>query len=194
MIEFENNEELESYVEEHKIIEESITCDFNISLMTDLIVKGNITACDINAEDINADDIKADDIKAWNIKAWNINACDIKADDIDAGDIDACDIDACDIKADDIDAGDINASNINAGDINAGDINAYDIKADDIIYYAVCFAYNDIKCKSITGRKDNCKHFCLDGKIIIKEKEVVKDYLIKNGIKYEVKIIKDEKK
>jgi len=32
MIEFENNEELESYVEEHKIIEESITCDFKKSL------------------------------------------------------------------------------------------------------------------------------------------------------------------
>ena len=99
MIEFKDNEELGKYVEEHKIIKESIKCDFNISLNTDLIVKGNITA-------------------------WNINA---------------------------------------------DDINAYDIKADDIIYNTVCFAYNDIKCKSITGRKDNCKHFCLDGKIIIKE-------------------------
>ena len=87
MIEFKDNEELESYVEEHKIIEESITCDFNISLMTDLIVKGNITACDINACDI-----KAGDIDAGNIDAGNI----------DAGDIDAGDINAYDIKADDI--------------------------------------------------------------------------------------------
>ena len=141
MIEFKDNEELESYVEEHKIIEESITCDFNISLMTDLIVKGNIKAEDINACDINADDINAWNIKAWNIKAWNINAW-----------------------------------NINARDINAGDINAGDINAGDIIYYAVCFAYNDIKCKSITGRRENHKHFVLDGKIIFKEKEVVKDY------------------
>ena len=89
MIEFENNEELESYVEEHKIIKDSIFCDFNISLNTDLIVKGNITA-------------------------------------------------------------------------------------EDISYNAVCFAYNDIECKSITGRRENHKHFVLDGKIIFKEKEVVK--------------------
>ena len=119
MIEFENNEELESYVEEHKIIKDSIFCDFNISLMTDLIVKGNITACDINACDINARDINA-----WDIKAWNINA---------------------------------------------RDINAYNINAEDISYNAVCFAYNNIECISITGRRENHKHFVLDGKIIFKE-------------------------
>ena len=151
MIEFENNEELESYVEEHKIIEESITCDFNISLMTDLIVKGNITAEDINAVNINACDINANDIKAMDINANDINSC-----------------------------------NINANDINACNIDVWDIN-----YYAVCLAYNDIKCKNITGRKDNHKHFVLDGKIIIKDD---KDYLIKNGIKYEVKIIKEVKK
>ncbi len=146
MIEFENNEELKSYVEEHKIIKDSIFCDFNISLNTDLIVKGNITANDIKACDINACDI---------------NASDINASDINTGDITACDITACDINAWDINAGDIKAD-----DIKADDIKADDIKACDIIYYAVCFAYNDIKCKSITGRKDNCKHFVLDGKII----------------------------
>ena len=134
MIEFKDNEELKSYVEEHKIIKESITCDFNICLNTDLIVKGNINAVNIDAYNIDAGDINAYDIDAGDIKAWDINAKDI-----------------------------------NANDIDAGNINAKDIKADDIIYYAVCFAYNNIKCKSITGRKDNCKHFCLDGKIIIKE-------------------------
>ena len=60
----------------------------------------------------------------------------------------------------------INARNIDAGDINAGDINAR-----NIIYYAVCFAYNNFKCKSIKGRRDNCKHFVLDGEIIIKDEE-----------------------
>ena len=141
MIEFKDNEELGKYVEEHKIIKESIKCDFNISLNTDLIVKGNITAWNINANDINA---------------WNINARDINADDIDAGDIKACDIDAW--------------------NINAGDIKTCDINAGDISYNAVCFAYNNIECKSITGRRENHKHFVLDGKIIFKEKEVVKDY------------------
>ena len=49
MIEFKNNEELKSYVKKHKIIEESIECNFSICLSTDLIVKGNITAWDIEA-------------------------------------------------------------------------------------------------------------------------------------------------
>lgn len=71
-------------------------------------------------------------------------------------------IDACDINA-----RDINAININAYDITADDINAYDIKANNIIYFAVCFAYENIKCKSIKGRRENAEHFVLDGKIEI---------------------------
>jgi len=76
-----------------------------------------------------------------------------------------------DIKAGDIKAGDINAGDIDAVDINAGDIDAVDINAGNINYYAVCFAYNSIKCNSIKGNRNNHKHFVLDGKIIIKEKE-----------------------
>ena len=89
--------------------------------------------------------ILAKDIKAvMNIKALNINADDIKA--------------AMNIKADDIDAKDINAGNIKAGDIN---------------YYAVCFAYKNIICTSIKGRRENAKHFVLDGEITIKPKKKV---------------------
>lgn len=79
----------------------------------------------------------------------NISARDITAWNISAGNIDAWDIDAWDI----------DARNISARDIDAGDIN----------YYAVCFSYNSILCKSIAGRRENCKHFCLDGEIKIKE-------------------------
>ena len=69
----------------------------------------------------------------------------------------------------DIEAGDIIAWNINALDINADNINAININANDISYYAVCFAYNDIKCKSIKGRRKNAKHFVLDGKLEVEE-------------------------
>jgi hypothetical protein len=48
-----------------------------------------------------------------------------------------------------------------------GNINAWNINAWDISYYAVCFAYKNITCKSIKGRRDNCKHFVLDEKIEI---------------------------
>ena len=64
-----------------------------------------------------------------------------------------------------IDAWNINAWNIDAWNINAGNIDARNIDAGDIFYYAVCFAYQNIKCKSIKGNREKHKHFCLDGKI-----------------------------
>ena len=82
-----------------------------------------------------------------NIYAWNIYARNINALNIDAKDISACYIDVNDIKAHDISAASIKANNIN--------------------YYAVCYAYENIKCKSIKGRKYNAKHFALDGRISI---------------------------
>ena len=84
-----------------------------------------------------------------NIKALNIYACNIKALNINALNIYACDIDVNDIKA--------------------HDINALNINANNISYYAVCFAYDNIKCKSIKGRKYNAKHFVLDGTLEIED-------------------------
>ena len=58
-------------------------------------------------------------------------------------------------------------ANIDALDIIAcGDINA-----NDISYCAVCVAYENIKCKSIIGRRKNAKHFVLDGVLEIEEDE-----------------------
>ena len=111
-----------------------------------------------------AANIIAKDIKALNINAWNIDARHIEANNIDSvGNIDALNINANDIKANDIKASDINANNINANDITARDINSWNINARNIDYHAVCFAYNNIRCKSIEGRKENAKHFVLDG-------------------------------
>lgn len=80
-----------------------------------------------------------------NIYAWNIYARNINALNINAKDIYVCYLNANDIKAHDISAASINANNIN--------------------YYAVCYAYENIKCNSIKGRKHNAKHFVLDGSI-----------------------------
>ena len=115
---------------------------------------------------IDAYDIEALDINAWNINACNINADNIKVRDINAVNIDAWNIDAYNIKAEDIITGDISACNIEAGDINA-----WNIEACDISYWAVCFAYNSIKCKSITSKRENHKHFVLDGELVVEEDE-----------------------
>lgn len=98
---------------------------------------------------------------------WNITAWDIKAENIATWDINARNIDAGDIHA-----GDINAWDINAGDIKAGDINARNIEAMDISFWAVCFAYKDIKCTSIKGGIANNKYFALDGGLVVKGEEV----------------------
>ena len=79
-------------------------------------------------------------------------------------------IDAYDINANNIDVYDIKAGNINALDVDSDNINAININANNISYYAVCFAYNNIKCKSIKGRRKNHKHFVLDGKLEIEDK------------------------
>ena len=70
---------------------------------------------------------------------------------------------ACDIKACNIEAYDIDAVDIKANDIRASSIRAWNIIADNILYYPICFAYQNIKCKSIKGRHPSGKHFVLDG-------------------------------
>jgi hypothetical protein len=97
---------------------------------------------------------------------------DIKACNIDAYNINACNINACNIDARNINAYNINARNINAWNIDAGNINAWNIDAGEITYLAVCFAYNNIVCTKIEGKRKNAKHFCLDGEIIIKDKPI----------------------
>ena len=82
----------------------------------------------------------------------------------------------------------INAGDINAGNINAGNINAKNITARDINYFAVCFAYKNINCKSIKGRRENCKHFVLDGEITIKKN--IPEFIEKDGYKY--KLVENE--
>ena len=81
--------------------------------------------------------------------------------------------------AGDINAWNINAWNINAGNINTGDINAWnivarDINAGDISFYAVASAHVKFICKSIVGRRENSRYFCLDSEVEIKQKEEIK--------------------
>ncbi len=157
MIKFNSVEEIEKYYNKntntYEFVEDDIRLDVEFAF--DLKINGNINARDIKALDIDALNIKAYDIKAYDINALDINALNIKS---------------YDIKARDIEAYDINALDINALNIEARDIKAQNIYAGDITYSAVCFAYQNIKCSSIKGRRVNTKHFVLDGEIKIIEK------------------------
>ena len=89
-------------------------------------------------------------VKAGNIEAWNIEAGNIKAWNIEAGNI--------------------KARNIEAGNIKARNIKARNIEAGNISFYAVAFAYLKFKCKSIVGRREKSKYFCLDSEVEITDK------------------------
>lgn len=79
-------------------------------------------------------------------------------------------IEAYDISANNIDVYNIKASNIDAFNIDSDNICARNINANNISYFAVCFAYENIKCKSIKGRRKNHKHFVLDGVLEVEDK------------------------
>ena len=109
-----------------------------------------------------------EDSKYIDLVVFNFDL-DVEAN-IDAGCIDALNINAVNIKAWDVVTRNLDAYNIVAWDVYSWDIyayniEAYNIKARNISYFAVCFAYDNIKCKSIKGRIENAKHFVLDGKL-----------------------------
>ena len=167
--EFNSLEEIQKYYDEKTntyVFKENNEYISLVKFNFDLHVEANIKAKDITAWDIAAYDIEACDINAWDITACNINANNIKARDVHAINIDAWNITTHDFFANDINANDILAHNINACDINASNIIAC-----DILYWTVCVAIENIKCKSIKGRYRNAKHFVLDGVLEVEEDE-----------------------
>lgn len=165
--EFNSLEEIEKYYDA-----ESNTYVFKEdNEMIDLVVFNfdlNIGA-NIIAREIRALNIISFDIDAWDIRARDIDAWNIRANDIITWDIRARDINAWNITAWDVNAWDVNAWDIRALDIETRDINARNIYSKNISYYAVCFAYYNIKCISIKGRRENAKHFVLDGTLEVEE-------------------------
>ena len=113
---------------------------------------------DIKCRHIYSKDYKRD-IKALHIGAGKIEVAKLQALDIYT---------FGDVYANEVYAGDIKTESIRAKKICANNIYADYIEADDIDYYAVCFAYEDIHCRSIKGRRGNSRHFSLDGKVIIR--------------------------
>lgn len=117
--------------------------------------------------DIYARNIKAHDIFVLNIDAWDITAWDINAYNIEAWDIIAWNIKAINIKVVNI-------------------LKSITINARFILYQAICLAYSSIKCTSIKGRRENAKHFVLDGKIKMFENEKLNKKDLDRLKKYEI--------
>ena len=66
-----------------------------------------------------------------------------------------------------LNCGNLNCGNLNCWDLDCGNLNCRDLNCWDLRYYAVAFAYESFKCKSVVGRRDNSKHFCLDSEVKI---------------------------
>ena len=121
---------------------------------------------DIIANKIIARQIQVNDIYANDVRVLYIDACDIHANNIYASKINANDI-----YANDIDANDIITQNIDAKNLRAFNIYAQNIKSYMIDFSIVCLAHKKIICKTINGKRENSRYFCLDSDVVINKKE-----------------------
>ena len=155
-------EEMKPYynakINTYEFFGKDVTIDICFTFSID--IKADIKAANIKAENINAQNINAQNINAQNINVGDINACNIVSENIIARDIFSWDINAENIIARDIDAVDIDARNISAVNIDA-----WDIIAENISFYEICRAHHTLKCKSIEGRRENAKYFCLNNEV-----------------------------
>ena len=69
----------------------------------------------------------------------------------------------------DLNCWDLNCMDLDCRNLNCWDLDCMDLNCRDLSYYAVAFAYESFKCKSIVGRRNNSKHFCLDSEVKITE-------------------------
>ena len=147
----------------------NLVMEKDMEFKNNLFVKGSIFGKDGNKYNLKVrGNLSAIDINAYNISAKKINVGDINVNNITAQDIISKNIQSVDINARDINAIDINARDIVAINIDALDINSNSINANNIVYYGVCFAYYDIKCRSIIGRDMTSRHFSIKGGIYLK--------------------------
>ena len=65
-----------------------------------------------------------------------------------------------DLNCRNLDCMDLNCRNLNCRNLKCGDLNCWDLD-----FFAVAFAYSSFKCKSVKGRRENSKYFCLDKEV-----------------------------
>ena len=97
-------------------------------------------------------------------------------------DLNCKNLDCRDLNCWDLNCGDLNCRDLNCWDLNCKNLNCWSLKAKNVSYYGVAFAYHSMEVESIKGRRDNSKHFCLDGEIILKKK--IPKEITKNGKVY----------
>lgn len=126
-----------------KIIEGDWIMEKDEVIKEDLIVKGNISGKDgIIYNLIVKGSLDCRNLDCRNLNCRNLNCMDLTCWDL------------------------------NCRDLTCRDLKCWYLNCRDLNFYAVAFAYNNIKCKSIKGRRTKSKYFVLDGEIEIEKKEV----------------------
>jgi hypothetical protein len=70
-----------------------------------------------------------------------------------------------DLNCRDLNCRDLNCRNLNCRNLDCWDLKCWDLNCLDLDFYAVAFSYNSFKCKSVKGRRENSKYFCLDKEV-----------------------------
>jgi len=132
-----------------KIIHGDLIMKEDLTFHEDLRVEGNIFGKDGERFDLN---VKGN-LNCGNLNCGNLYCWDLECRNLDCGDLNCLNLDCWNVSCRNLDCWNLNCGNLSCRNCS---------------YHAVAFAYNNIRCKSITGRRENCKEpFVLDGKIEI---------------------------
>jgi hypothetical protein len=141
-------------MEKDEIIEDDLTVDGSIigkdGKRFSLVVNG-----DLKCHNLDCRDLDCHNLNCWDLDCHNLNCYDLNCWDLNCWDLNCC--------------------NLNCWDLDCHDLNCHDLDCLDLSFYAVCFAYKNIVCQSISSRRENSRYFVLDGKIFIDGKEVKAD-------------------
>jgi len=169
-------------------IEGDVRFECDISIKASIVVtKGNLTCRDLTCWDLtcrNLDcwnltcgDLTCGDLTCWDLTCRNLDCWDIDCLNITCWDIKCENLNCGDIKCGDLTCGDLKCWNLTCRDLTCRDINCLNLtclnlKCRDLSYFALCFAYQSIKCTSYKARREvHQKPICLDGELTIVKKE-----------------------
>ena len=123
-----------------------------------LFLMNNDGRFDFNGGNFNGWDFNGRDFNSWNFNGRDFNGRDFNGRNFNGVNFNGVNFNGWDF----------NGRDFNGRDFNGGNFNGWNFNGENISYYGWFIVCKDIRCKSIIGRRENCFHKCLDGRLIIK--------------------------
>jgi len=124
----------------------------DVTFDCDINIKAHIICKDLDCRDLNCGNLNCGNLNCGNLNCRNLNCGDLNCGNLNCRNLNC---------------GNLNCMDLNCMDLNCWNLNCGDLNCMDLSYYAIAVAYYKFKCKSVVGRRNNSKHFCLDSKIVI---------------------------